>query len=84
LSVIEAESSLALQKERPSGDYRQSLETISQEAKQMSSLIDQLLALARADAGKEHGTHGSQPYKLMTNLSADVRFSVRKRDSAFN
>ncbi|MDH4292069.1 MAG: HAMP domain-containing protein, partial [Dehalococcoidia bacterium] len=46
LSVIEAESTLALQKERPPSDYRQSLETISQESRQMSSLIDQLLTLA--------------------------------------
>jgi len=61
LAVIEAESSLALQKERPPSDYRQSLETISQETKQMSSLIDQMLILARADAGKEQWNRCSLP-----------------------
>jgi heavy metal sensor kinase len=73
LSVIEAESTLALQKERPPSDYRQSLETISQEARQMSSLIDRLLALARADAGKEQWNFTQVDLgKLITNLSADV------------
>jgi len=52
LAVIEAESTLALQKERPPSDYRQSLEIVSREARQMSSLIDKLLTLARSDAGK--------------------------------
>ncbi len=73
LAVIEAESSLALQKERPPTDYRQSLETISQESKQMSSLIEQLLTLARADAGKEQWNFTEVNLgTLITNLSADV------------
>jgi len=73
LAVIEAESSLALQKERPQSDYRQSLETISQESKRMSSLIDQLLTLARADAGKEQWNFGEVNLgRLITNLNADV------------
>lgn len=52
LSVIEAESTLALQRDRSDKEYRQSLETIAQEAKHMAVIIDQLLALARADSGK--------------------------------
>jgi len=73
LAVIEAESTLALQKVRPSSDYRQSLETISQEAKQMSSLIEQLLTLARADAGKEQWNFTEVNLgKLVSNLSTDV------------
>jgi len=80
LAVIEAESSLALQKERPSGDYRQSLETISQEAKQMSSLIDQLLTLARADAGKEQWNFTEVSLdKLITNLSTDVEILCQEK-----
>ena len=84
LSVIEAESSLALQKERPSGDYKQSLETISQEAKQMSSLIDQLLTLARADAGKEQWNFTEVSLdKLITNLSADVEILCQEKGLSF-
>jgi heavy metal sensor kinase len=84
LSVIEAESSLALQKERPSGDYRQSLETISQEAKQMSSLIDQLLTLARADAGKEQWNFTEVSLdKLITDLSGDVEILCQEKGLTF-
>jgi len=53
LAVIQAESTLSLQKERNVSDYQQSLETISQEAARMSVVINQLLTLARADSGKE-------------------------------
>ncbi|MFO8009425.1 MAG: ATP-binding protein [Dehalococcoidia bacterium] len=53
LAVIEAESTLALEKERTAEEYRQSLEAVSQEAKHMSGIIEQLLTLARADSGSE-------------------------------
>ena len=84
LAVIEAESSLALQKERPSSDYRQSLETISQESRQMSSLIDQLLSLARADAGKEQWNctkiHLS---KLVSDLGSDAEVLCQEKGLSF-
>ena len=80
LAVIEAESSLALQKERPPSDYRQSLETISQESKQMSLLIEQLLTLARADAGKEQWNFAEVNLgRLITNLSADVEVLCQEK-----
>jgi signal transduction histidine kinase len=80
LAVIEAESSLALQKERPPREYRQSLETISQESKQMSSLIEQLLTLARADAGKEQWNFTEVNLgRLIANLSADVEVLCQER-----
>jgi heavy metal sensor kinase len=84
LAVIEAESTLALQKERPSGDYQQSLETISQESRQMSSLIDQLLTLARADAGKEQWNFTELNLgKLITNLSTDVEVLCQEKGLSF-
>ena len=84
LSVIEAESSLVLQKERPSSDYRQSLEIISQESKQMSSLIDQLLTLARADAGKEQWNFTEVNLgKLITSLSTDVEVLCQEKGLSF-
>jgi heavy metal sensor kinase len=84
LSVIEAESTLALQKERPPSDYRQSLETISQEARQMSSLIEQLLTLARADAGKEQWNFAEVNLaKLITSLSTDAEVLCREKGLTF-
>jgi heavy metal sensor kinase len=80
LAVIEAESTLALQKERPSSDYQRSLEIISQESSQMSSLIDQLLTLARADAGKEQWNFTEVNLgKLISNLSADVEVLCKEK-----
>ncbi len=84
LAVIEAESTLALQKERPSGDYRQSLEIVSQEARQMSSIIDQLLTLARADAGKEQWNFTEVDLgKLISNLSTDVNVLCQEKGLSF-
>jgi heavy metal sensor kinase len=84
LAVIEAESTLALQKERPSSDYQRSLEIISQESRQMSSLIDQLLTLARADAGKEQWNFTELNLgKLITNLSTDVEILCQENGLSF-
>jgi heavy metal sensor kinase len=84
LAVIEAESTLALQKERPSSDYQQSLEIISQESRQMSSLIDQLLTLARADAGKEQWNFTEVNLgKLISNLSTDVEILCQEKGLSF-
>lgn len=51
LAVIEAEATLALRRERPAEDYRDALGIIAEEAGSMNRLIDQLLTLARSDAG---------------------------------
>ena len=84
LAVIEAESTLALQKERPPSDYRQSLEIVSRGARQMSSLIDQLLTLARADAGKEQWNFAEVELgKLITNLSIDVEVLCQEKGLSF-
>jgi heavy metal sensor kinase len=84
LAVIEAESTLALQKERPPSDYRQSLEMVSREARQMSSLIDQLLTLARADAGKEQWNFAEVELdKLITNLSTDAEVLCQEKGLSF-
>jgi len=73
LAIIEAESTLALQKNRAARDYRQSLETISQEAHRMSHTVNQLLTLARADSGKEKLTFGEVNLsELITRLGSDL------------
>jgi len=53
LAIIQAESTLAVQKERSPEEYQKSMGIIAQEAENMSSVINQLLTLARADSGKE-------------------------------
>jgi len=53
LSVIEAEATLALRREREAEDYREVIATIAEESRTMNRLIDQLLTLARSDAGEE-------------------------------
>ncbi len=53
LSVIEAEASLALRRERSPDDYRDALSVVSDEASKMNRLINQLLTLARGDAGED-------------------------------
>lgn len=53
LTVIQAESTLSLQRPREAQEYRKSLEMIAQESEHLAAIINQLLTLARADAGKE-------------------------------
>ena len=51
VAVIRGEADVALDRDRPPEEYRESLATIHDESKRLSSLIDDLLNLARADAG---------------------------------
>lgn len=53
LAVLQAESSLALEKTRDPEEYRRSLELVSQEVDYMSEIVGKLLVLARSDAGSE-------------------------------
>ena len=51
ISVIRGESDVALSRPRTPAEYRESLTTILDEARRLSRLVDDLLNLARADAG---------------------------------
>ncbi len=53
LAVIQAEASLALQRERDMPSYQKSLKIIVQESEHMAIIINQILTLARADSEKE-------------------------------
>jgi len=84
LAIIEAESTLTLQKDRTRNDYRQSLETISQEAHRMSHIVDQLLALARADSGKEKiPLRKVNLSRLVARLSSDVEMLCRDKGLSY-
>jgi signal transduction histidine kinase len=53
VSLILAQSQLALGRERSPGEYRDTIETSQRAARRMHALIESLLALARLDAGVE-------------------------------
>jgi two-component system, OmpR family, sensor kinase len=52
LSIIHSHAELALTRDRSVPEYRQAMETCLRAAKRTKSLVDALLVLARADAGK--------------------------------
>lgn len=53
VALIRTEADLALQFDRTPREYREAIAIIGSEAQHMSSLLDSLLFLARADAGTE-------------------------------
>lgn len=52
LSIIRGEADVALSQDRDSADYKAALAIIQDEAKRLSRLVDDMLELARADAGQ--------------------------------
>jgi heavy metal sensor kinase len=52
LSIIRGEADVALSHDRNASEYRESLAIILDESRRLSSLVDDLLNLARADAGR--------------------------------
>ena len=51
VSVIRGEADVALSRERPAAEYREVLTIVLDESRRLSVLVDDLLNLARADAG---------------------------------
>ena len=51
VAVIRGEADVALDRDRSPAEYRESLAAIHDESKRLSRLVDDLLNLARADAG---------------------------------
>jgi heavy metal sensor kinase len=85
LAVIEAESTLALTKERTPDEYRKSLELVAQEVAYMSAIINKLLFLARADAGKVCYNFERVNLKdLFTELSSDVEVLAKEKGTQFD
>lgn len=52
LAIMQAELELALRRDRPAAELRQALQSAQSEVGRLSSLADDLLVLARADAGR--------------------------------
>jgi len=73
LAVLQAESSLALEKPRNQDEYRRSLELVSQEVAYMSEIVGKLLVLARSDAGSELlNARDVNIADLLSELSQDI------------
>ncbi|MBF0495016.1 MAG: HAMP domain-containing histidine kinase [Deltaproteobacteria bacterium] len=80
LAIIQAESTLALQKLRKPEAYQRSLELISQESDHMSGVINQLLTLARADAGNEQFTFETIPLQtFIRDIYSDMEILCREK-----
>ncbi len=54
ISLIRTEAEIALRKPRGTEEYREALRHVLLEAEQTSSLVEELLSLARADSGREN------------------------------
>jgi heavy metal sensor kinase len=53
ISLIRTEAELALRRSRGEAEYKESLRAILLDAERTTSIVEQLLALARADSGRE-------------------------------
>jgi heavy metal sensor kinase len=85
LAVIQAESTLALEKERPAEEYRKSLELVSQEVAYMSSIIEKLLFLARSDSGQPvlYDVEPLNLKDLLLEIEPDIRTLAEEKGLTF-
>jgi len=80
LAVLQAETSLALEKPRDQESYRSSLETVAQEVAYMSDIVGKLLVLARSDAGNELlNVQDVDLAELLSELGQDVEALAREK-----
>jgi heavy metal sensor kinase len=84
LAIIQAESSLALEKSRTQEEYRVSLELVSQEVAYMSEIVGKLLLLARSDAGIEPVNFQDVNIRdLLAELFQDIEALAREKGLRF-
>jgi heavy metal sensor kinase len=84
LSVIQAESTLALSKERTAEDYKKSLEVISQEVDFMSTVIGNLLQIARNETGEPLRSEHMDIKNVLNNLSPTIEALTSEKGIQFN
>jgi len=85
LAIIQAESSLALDRRRTQAEYKRSLELVSQEVNYMSGIIGKLLMLEREDIGTEPTNFQNVNVKdLITELSSDMEALAQEKNVAFS
>lgn len=84
LAVIQAESSLVLEKPRDQEQYQRSLELVSQEVDYMSEIVGKLLILARSDAGSEQlNVQDVDLAELLTELVQDLEVLAQEKGLTF-
>jgi len=80
LAILQAESSLALEKDRSPAEYQQSLELVSQEIEFMSEIVGKMLLLARSDSGSETIDFEDVKLKpLLAELAQDLDLLVQDK-----
>jgi heavy metal sensor kinase len=80
LAVLQAESSLVLEKPRSQDEYRRSLELVAQEVSYMSEIVGKLLVLARSDTGSEPiSIQEVDLAGLLVEIGRDVEALARER-----
>ena len=85
VSLIRMTAELALRREREPEDYRRALAEIGTHARQMSELVNDLLALARTDAGLEpHGTSSVDVSHVAAHASDDMNDLAAARSVTIN
>ena len=81
IAVIRGEADVALSQERDGTEYRDSLGIILDEARRLSRLVDDLLNLARADAGHARmRTHDFYLNELLTECCRSVQCLASTRE----
>ena len=89
LAIIRGEADVALSQERAPGEYRETLAIIQDEARLLSGIVEDMLSLARADAGQrrlkleelylndliEECVHSARALALNKNLSLNFESS---------
>jgi heavy metal sensor kinase len=84
LSIIQAESTLALSRDRKVSEYKKALESIAQEADHMKKFIDQLLSLARVDSGQNQLMFEDiEINEFLENICTDVDVLCREKELNF-
>jgi heavy metal sensor kinase len=84
LAIIQAESTLALEKGRSEQEYLKSLETVAQESAFMSTILEKLLFLARIDAGREpYSFQEINLHDLLDELSQDMDVLAKEKGLTF-
>jgi heavy metal sensor kinase len=84
LAIIQAESSLVLDKKRTQAEYRKSLELVSQEVSYMAEIIGKLLLLARSDAAEEAADFQEVNLKdLLKDVSSVVESLAQEKGLVF-
>jgi heavy metal sensor kinase len=84
LAIVQGEASLALAKERSNEEYRKSLQAISEKISQMSSTINKLLELARADSGKENLSPVNLDLNsLLSEIASDIEVLCEEKSLKF-